>query len=298
MNDSQRTLSKNHLYHYTSQKGLLGILQTNKLWMTNILYLNDSSEFTQPMNFLETERINNFLMSRGMTVSPYNSNEQSKKNIYLKGKSIFVVSFSGKGDDLSQWRGYCSNSGGFCIEFDKEKLFDIVKKKERFEIGECLYMTHEKMREELNNSSKNSSDQIIEKYLLMDPNHIDVGDIFGEKKRLLSNIDYTSKADNILNEMIDKCPFWKDDSFKDEKEYRIIYRYEGKDIKFDEGKSMIIPHIEFSPVDDDTKLPISKIWVGPTPHPELSKLSVESLLKSEKYEGVEVEISTVPYRSW
>ena len=39
-----------YLYHYTSQKGILGILQTNKLWMTNILYLNDSSEFTYTLD--------------------------------------------------------------------------------------------------------------------------------------------------------------------------------------------------------------------------------------------------------
>jgi len=59
---------------------------------------------------------------------------------------------------------------------------------------------------------------------------------------------------------------------------------------------MIIPHIEFSPVDDDGKLPISKIWVGPTPHQELSKLSVKSILNTYGYEEVKVEISKIPYR--
>ena len=43
------------LYHYTSQKGLLGILKDNKLWMTNILYLNDSSAYRHTIYLLKSE---------------------------------------------------------------------------------------------------------------------------------------------------------------------------------------------------------------------------------------------------
>ena len=35
----------NTLYHYTSQKGLLGILKDQKIWATHVQYLNDSTEF-------------------------------------------------------------------------------------------------------------------------------------------------------------------------------------------------------------------------------------------------------------
>src|ERR1035437_8040735 len=48
-------ITPKYLYHYTSQKGLFGILQTNKLWMTNILYLNDSSEFTHTLDLVKSE---------------------------------------------------------------------------------------------------------------------------------------------------------------------------------------------------------------------------------------------------
>ena len=103
----------------------------------------------------------------------------------------------------------------------------------------------------------------------------------------------------ILVETISVSTFIKHTSFIDEQEYRIIHKGTNYNkVNHCEGKSMITPYIEFPPVDDKEKLPISKIIVGPTPHPELSKLSVKSLLESEKYEGVEVEISDVPYRSW
>ncbi len=32
------------LYHYTTQKGLLGIIQSKTIWATDILYLNDTME--------------------------------------------------------------------------------------------------------------------------------------------------------------------------------------------------------------------------------------------------------------
>jgi hypothetical protein len=32
------------LYHYTDQKGLLGILESKQLWATHYRYLNDTSE--------------------------------------------------------------------------------------------------------------------------------------------------------------------------------------------------------------------------------------------------------------
>jgi hypothetical protein len=33
------------LYHYTDQRGLLGILRSQSIWATHIRYLNDSSEY-------------------------------------------------------------------------------------------------------------------------------------------------------------------------------------------------------------------------------------------------------------
>jgi hypothetical protein len=32
------------LYHYTDQKGLLGILENKEIWSTHLRYLNDTSE--------------------------------------------------------------------------------------------------------------------------------------------------------------------------------------------------------------------------------------------------------------
>jgi hypothetical protein len=41
------------LFHYTSQAGLLGIITSNVLWATNVLYLNDSSELAYGLSIAE-----------------------------------------------------------------------------------------------------------------------------------------------------------------------------------------------------------------------------------------------------
>lgn len=48
----ENTLSET-LYHYTTTDDLLGILQEKVLWATKIQYLNDASEFTEPILIAE-----------------------------------------------------------------------------------------------------------------------------------------------------------------------------------------------------------------------------------------------------
>ena len=41
------------LYHYTSQTGLLGIVQKREIWATNLLFLNDSMELNYAIQMLQ-----------------------------------------------------------------------------------------------------------------------------------------------------------------------------------------------------------------------------------------------------
>lgn len=290
------------LYHYTSQKGLLGILQTKKLWMTNILYLNDSSEYRHTIDLLKSEveerkkqlsqlspfKFEGLLSSKKITQEDEITNKTHHTLDILKmfcetfsdfsRKDTFrcyVFSLSQKGNDLNQWRSYCPKEGGFSIGFDYKKLSSIIRNSRGYTIKKCEYDKVEKQR-------------FIHSFL--DDIHT----------RFESNKDISTShvCSFILIETISVSTFIKHTSFMDEQEYRIINNGTNDKVNHCEGKSMIIPYIEFSPMDENDKLPISKILVGPTPHPELSKLSVQSLLESKGYEGVEVEISDVPFRSW
>ena len=70
-------------------------------------------------------------------------------------------------------------------------------------------------------------------------------------------------------------------------------------IKHRQGKSMLIPYIEFNFVEKnskDTSFSIHKVIVGPAPHKELSKRSVISILSCNNVRHQEVKLSDIPYR--
>ena len=293
MNDTKR--HKNHfpefpksLYHYTSQKGLMGILQTKKLWMTNILYLNDSSEFTYTLKLIKSESRKWRLKKGGIREHITDEEEMTMdEKIYRTYEKLesycdnfqedsdpecYVFSLSKYPDDLNQWRGYCPE-GGVSIGFDTKKLLTILDTNGEFRIEECKYDIE---------LIKKDIDELFSK----------IRDIFDSDKIKIHDVSVGLYVNTIF-----LSPHIKHESFKYEKEYRLIYQGTPSERKYRQGKSMIIPYMEFSPLDKG-KLPISEIWVSPTPHTELSKLSIKSILRSNGYKDVKVEKSEIPYRSW
>ena len=105
------------IFHYTSQRGLIGIAQSKSIWATNIHYLSDSAEFIHAIDL-----VNHLMRVEGESCSEVRVKHlfyrlaMTKENI--ENISIYVCSFSEKKDLLSQWRGYCPNGNGFSIGFD------------------------------------------------------------------------------------------------------------------------------------------------------------------------------------
>lgn len=286
-----------YLYHYTSQKGLLGILE-KKLRMTNIMYLNDSQEYDHCINIakqevktciqsLLKEELGEIIPTKEETISEKKFGYYKRMEHYLKDikdhvqgeHQLFVFSFSQRKDDLSQWRGYCPEIGGFCIEFDTVKLLSVLnivdQRTDRH--SPCYFFKCSYEPDENKVLVKSFFDDVV--------NEI-------ESK----NEDPLIGSVGTLLNLYYSASYVKDDSFKNEEEYRLA-KQSMNNIKYREGKSMLIPYIELDVSDKDGNLPISKIIVGPTPHPELSKMSVHGLLKSYKY-SIEVESSKIPYSPW
>lgn len=276
------------LYHYTSQKGLFGILDIcspipkPRLWMTNILYLNDSSEYKYTLKLVKSEvsKRRNELVNHliEMVDYTYKVYDYVEKYCYdFPDDTLYefcIFSLSQEPDDLNQWRGYCPE-GGFSIGFDYKKLSSIINNYTEYRIEECKYDLEDTRG--LVKSVLDSIPSIFESNKKSSPSEVSI---------------------KILNEIMKISPYIKHVSFKNEKEFRIIHETNYNDEgKYRYGKSMIVPYVEFSPLDGDGKLPISEIIVGPTPHSELSKKSVQSLLNSKGYD-IEVKTSKIPYRSW
>jgi hypothetical protein len=106
-------------WHYCSTRSLLGIVQTEKFWLSNIFFMNDSAEFLWAKR-LALEDIN----ARARASAGEVDYLCQLKELLVRSQFVHVYcgSFSASGDDLSQWRGYASGGSGVAIEVDIDSL--------------------------------------------------------------------------------------------------------------------------------------------------------------------------------
>ncbi|MGQ7275469.1 DUF2971 domain-containing protein [Marinobacter sp. V034] len=145
------TNENNNFGHYTSQAGLIGIMGNQKIWATNIKYLNDENEFSDALRHIRERLIKrNKIKSDhpNYELSTEYANEIEKKvsNLdELKSESIFTTSFTKETDLLSQWRGYCQSDAGYCIKIDLQSIKEEAENQyEEVHLFDCIYSPEEK----------------------------------------------------------------------------------------------------------------------------------------------------------
>jgi hypothetical protein len=289
------------LYHYTSQTGLLGIVQDKCLWATHSQFLNDLSEYRIVFDALQkkikTER-NDYWSNR-------QANMQSAFFLARQMKGVFVSSFSceEQADSLMMWRGYSAPTGGYSIGFDRLVLNVIANKLFAsgeggpVELGKCLYIDPEDSNnaESLERTVESAWKESIERMVESASN-----DLTNALRSLPINIYQYVKLAALA----------KHKAFREENEWRVVIFDEeaskSKRTKFRQSKSMIVPYLEISWKGESFPNPIRRIVVGPTPNKEEATRAAEMLLerngipaKSEECpDGVEVVPSQIPYRNW
>ncbi len=142
------------LYHYTTMKGVFGIIRTNTLWATHCKFLNDYSEIVLARDKLIVALKPSILASYQTLVSEDNNAGKAiaahggvNKNIdhdaetivrilyNMTRDEIYIASFCGEHTDqyinahglLSQWRGY-GRDGGVALVFRTRELEELLRK--------------------------------------------------------------------------------------------------------------------------------------------------------------------------
>lgn len=242
------------LYHYTGKEGVQGILKDRRMWGTNINFLNDKREYVEAVDRVQEKVKGKANSPDSVTILEY---------IRLWEHVTYVVSFSSKKDDLSQWRSYCSEAEAFCIGFKFEALRRISEQ-QNWELRKCLYQREDQERE-LNRV-------------------IDAG---GYNHNLVAKY----------------APFCKHEAFCAEKEWRLARPLQGDGgmVKFRPGSSgIIIPYIQLCLEDHEGQLPfdsiIDSVWVGPVAHAEEWVLYLRLYLLTLGLQPSIVMRSDIPYR--
>lgn len=268
------------LYHYTSQSGLLGIVNAKEIWASHTQYLNDQREFRHAIEIVRDVLFNMNL------VPPHQAHrdllaemEQGLKGI--ESINVCVCSFSEAGDVLSQWRAYGGGSG-FSIGFSGPFLRSVADLQE-FWLVPCLY--DEMEQRELVSS-------LLEEVLNENVAH---------RRAAQDGQRDQPPGGNLVAYLNRYAPILKHKSFAEEREWRIVSRplfCSHERFGYRAGLSMLIPYFRIPLASDQHPLQIEEIVVGPTPHPEQAAQSINGLITRHDLRHVRVRNSETPYRIW
>lgn len=285
------TISERHalpsiVYHYTDIRGLLGIIESNEMWATDIQYLNDAAEFNYAKNLIHKK-------FRKLFRNEKNANKTLdgfvNRSQIINEYQIFVCSFSEMGNLLSQWRAYCPNNNGFSVGFDLNIIMSILKKRKNndFFLAPCIYDDNyqNELLDELKKGTLKDLIEVMEDQIENEDNRD--YQLFNEKYHKFSKM------------FLFLCSIIKHPAFQEEKEWRlfkIIKRHDGQDLNYRCSSSTLIPYTKFDFSSNLHDNPISEIFIGPNPHKKLAKNSL-NLLSSTKMLNFKILDSRIPYRA-
>lgn len=286
-------------FHYTNAQGILGILRSRAIWATHIEYLNDTVEFTYARE-LATEVISQLPDKAGAAL------HSRFRSCFLEGIrrrrsrdiNVFVTSFSARGDSLSQWRGYGANIGGYAIGFPLEKLDAIT--------GGQLLHDHQLVNKQGIFLTPCWYDEREQRQLVLDwfaemPNILrrnlrrGVDEDLGVSDERLSDF-----ATSMLASI---APAFKHPSFADEAEWRLVVDLNSSglvptpEVLIRAGQATLVPYVSIPLADDTHPLQLSKIVIGPTPHPELTHRALSREIERLGCKVGTIVNSSSPFRS-
>ncbi len=269
------------LYHYTSSDGLMGILKTNKIRTTKIHYLNDRSELNLAFECIRAEIKRQMKKKQGPR-SQEELEEMLRVLDTIEEINVSVASFTEKGDQLSQWRGYCKIGDGYSLGFDGKALRQQLKEQFKFwfYLAPCVY-------------NENKQKILINELIKYSP--------LRTKSLSAQSINLPLRYLSFEESTLLVAPMIKASGFKEEKEWRLISAPLPFDTaEFRRGSFSLIPYWE---TEVDLERTLKKIIIGPTPEKELSEAAVRGLLMkyfpahNSPLRKIEIMHSQVPFRN-
>lgn len=268
------------IYHYTGADGLMGLVQSGKIWVTKASYLNDPAEEVYGREIISEvllEEAN--IEGEGETVRFLKGIARNIKDGNMDcATDFYLSSFSEEKDDLAQWIAYGQDGWGYSLELSvgeqgisSEHILPVIYNRyEQIElVKKIIASAIEFLRER--NPTPNTFNSV----------YLDIVPVF---KLLLICM--------------------KQEAYAHEKEWRLVFSPNNNmirdDLKFREGKNgTVVPYVPLNIAGDNgplEKLPLKSVILGP--QRENDHVSLELLLSKNSYpKGLKIENSSIRYRS-
>ncbi|GAA5031822.1 DUF2971 domain-containing protein [Terrabacter aeriphilus] len=101
------------VFHYTSARGLIAVVQSGRVWASEASSLNDRAEVRQGWDSIQSHLEDHQDSDAGRWLMDLASDGHHKK-----GHDVFMLCASTRGDDANQWRLYAAEGRGYALELD------------------------------------------------------------------------------------------------------------------------------------------------------------------------------------
>jgi len=256
------------LWYYTTADTFAQIIESKKIWATQISCLNDHSEFRYSVRLLREAM-------KGYTDQGFDADTRwLAEHVYTlladdgaDASWFFVLCMSEKKDDLSQWRAYGGGEGGVAIALRPQEL---RPRTQNFG-GLAAVSYDEAKQQELVKDIAAATVELFKSGLASRPGAV------REKWAEAFLIEWREAV-------IWFAPILKHPAFEKEEEWRLLCPFGPGDlteIRIKQRQSLISRHL---PLSFGDKLPICEVMVGPCRHPGVSRVSVDTFLQAKGYE--------------
>lgn len=264
------------VYHYTSAAGLIGILSSGVIRGTNAAFLNDLSEIeyglTVCLEVLAEERT---ARTSAIEKRVLDSAIEWMRDDALPDE-VYIASFSARRDLLSQWRGYGSADGRFCIGFQLSQFSerDILQLPRPVEY-----------------SRQNQREQVRHAIAIACKSALESGDDSSRAGGWVTSLGFH------LRQIM--CTF-KHEGFQEEAEWRSVTRMYPLDdlrsVQFEPVRGIPRPYISMlAGSRTSAHLPVVEVCVGNTERLKAAIRATRLLLERYGYNNVTVSETETPF---
>jgi hypothetical protein len=289
----ERSDAPRTLWHYTNAAGLQGILESNRLWATDALYLNDAAEVRYGTD-LVIETLGNLDLghtkedTRQFLFGLLDPTHGPLRGWLTRELRPFVTCFCSTADLLSQWRAYAGAGefGGYAVGFTPPGALAAWAQTAPHLLALRRVIYDENV-------------QVLRCQALLQP-LVDFLDTDPSDRGRLDGF-----AAELVNGIAEVATWCKHPAFAEENEWRVVYyRLQDPDplpVEHRIATGLIVPYVSLEvPTAVGSLpdvLPITVIHCGPSLDPDRKVRGVTSLLESlGMADRIRVSVSTTPAR--
>lgn len=281
--DEHREFPTTPLYHYTSMESFKNIVETKRVFATNIYYMDDDAELSYGIDILKKKCEEIKRESSGKDTEIVEQYIAWLEIMSQPARPFYVCCFTEEDDDLNQWRSYTPPRLGINIGFDAPPIVERMTA-QMWKFESCIY-------------GKKHQSNLIDAFL---EQFVNANRKWGTDQP--GNEGYTTNFERTGNFVFNFLARLKHPAYSEEKEWRLIspMMQSMRNVKFRVGRSMLVPYVDVEIYgSQDNKLDIQRIVIGPTPHNELALKSIRSLMHDQiRGSKNDVVSSQIPFRNW